>query len=117
MSGPYQAVEAVNAKVRTLTTEKKVGWFTKWFDRKVKEAWNRANNKAVESSPISIHETHSIDSEGMNMRVFNATGGTIVEFRRYDRIKDRQENKMYVIPVGEDFPEKFARIVSMEMIR
>ena len=120
MSGPYAVLESVNAKVRTLSTEKKVGWFTRWFDRKCREAWERANQSEVagiRASPVSIHESHSIDSEGMNIRVFNATGGTIVEFRRYDRIKDRSDNKMYVIPAGEEFSEKFAKIISMEMMR
>lgn len=117
MSGPC-AVEDVKPKLRTLTTEKKVGWLTRWFDRKIKEAWNRVHNEEVPGSrPIAMHESHGIDSEGMNIRVFNATGGTVVEFRRYDRIKDRQDNKMYVVPAGEEFSEKFAKIVSMEMMR
>lgn len=120
MSGPYTAVEAVNAKVRTLSTEKKVGWFTRWFDRKCREAWTRANQEEVAGTSglrlVATHD-HSIDAEGMTIRLFNATGGTIVEFRRYDRVKDRSDNKMYVIPAGEEFGEKFAKIVSMEMMR
>jgi hypothetical protein len=53
----------------------------------------------------------------MNIRLFNATGGIIVEFRRYDRLKDRSENKMYVIPAEQNFSEQFAKIVNMEMLR
>ena len=118
MSGPYM-IRAANKPPQRLGTEKKMGWFTRWFDRKCRESWERANQEEVRLlKPVSIHESQSIDSDGMTIRIFSATGGTIAEFRRYDRIKDRSDNKLYVIPSGgDDFGEKFAKIVSMEMMR
>lgn len=117
MSGPYM-IRAANKPPQRLGTEKKMGWFTRWFDRKCRESWERANQEeGIRSSPVTIYDSKSIDAEGINIRIFNATGGSVVEFRRYDRIKDRHDNKMYVIPSGEGFSEQFVKIVNMEMIR
>lgn len=78
--------------------------------------WNFLNGDSPEVAVNVIHDNR-IQSDGMNISIYNATGGTIVEFRRYDRVNDRNNNKMYVVSAGEDFPEKFANIVSMEMMR
>lgn len=73
---------------------------------------------ASNGNVISVaREEPTIDSDGMNIQLFNATGGTIVQFRRYDRLKDRSDNRLYIISADENFSEKFAKIVSMEMIR
>lgn len=83
-----------------------------------KKMWNFLNSGGPEvATNALIVSENRIQSDGMNISVFNATGGTIIEFRRYDRTKDRHDNKMYVIPAGEEFGEKFAKIVSMEMMR
>lgn len=81
-----------------------------------KRLWNFLNGESPQVA-VSVISDNRIQSDGMNIAIYNATGGTIVEFRRYDRVKDRSDNKMYVVPAGEDFPEKFAKIVSMEMMR
>ena len=83
-----------------------------------KKMWNflQSGGPEVATNVISLSDGR-IQSEGMNITVYGATGGHVVEFRRYDRIKDRSDNKMYVIPSGEEFSEKFSKIVSMEMMR
>lgn len=85
----------------------------KWLRKKL---WNLMHSTEPQIAVNLVSESR-IQSDGMNISIYNATGGTIVEFRRYDRVKDRSDNKMYVVPAGEDFPEKFANIVSMEMMR
>lgn len=119
MSSTYgtQGSEGIAYKVPNKHQEKKMGFFSRWFDRKVKEAWERARNEP--ESPVMIRDMPDtrLDAEGMNIRLFSATGGTIVEFRRYDRIKDRADNKMYVIPTEHNFSEQFSKIVNIEMLR
>ena len=83
-----------------------------------KKMWNFLHGGGPEvATNTLIVSDNRLQSDGMNISVYNATGGTILEFRRYDRVKDRNDNKMYVIPAGEEFSERFAKIVSMEMIR
>ena len=101
-------------------------WFDRWFQRQSKKAWEQWNIDALEKerhenmittgaprSPIDS----SIDSDSMDIRIYGATGGQVIEFRRYDRHKDRTDNKLYVIPAEQNYTESFSKIVNMEMLR
>ena len=83
-----------------------------------KKMWNflQSGGPEVAVNTITLADNR-LNSDGMNITVYGATGGHVVEFRRYDRIKDRSDNKMYVIPSGEEFSKEFSKIVSMEMMR
>jgi len=50
----------------------------------------------------------------MRFKVYNARGGKIVEFTRYDRQKDRNEHDLYIIRNDEDFGERIAKIAMFE---
>ena len=47
-----------------------------------------------DSVPLAIHETPSLDSEGMRFTVFKANGGFVIETRTYNRRKDESINSM-----------------------
>ena len=88
-------------------------WFDKWFANKYRQAWNDDR-----PSIVSVNEIDSgPSSDGMNIRVWSATGGHIVEFRKYDIQKDRNDNKMYIIPADQNFSESLTKIISLEMLR
>lgn len=126
MSGPYAVVsknsvyaagiEAPDVYMNKKET-KKMNFFQRWFDRKCQEAWERKQAEYNNSRPVAIEEPPLNNSDGVNIRVHGATGGHIVEFRKYDRHKDRSDYKMYVIPTEQNFTESFSKIVNMEMLR
>lgn len=120
----YKAVERLEQRMnpREVDTaiEKKAGWFTRWFDRKWGEAWKRkqASQQLEMAEPSAVRiSAPRLDANGLNICIYSATGGNIVEFRRYDEVKDQHHNKMYVISSEENFSEQFSKIVTMEMIR
>jgi hypothetical protein len=103
---------------------KKMNFIDRWFDKKAKEAWNRVvvdsrRGPLGPSGPVGYAATgnFNISADGLNVTIYGATGGQIVEFRRYDIKRDRNESKVYVIPTEQNFIESFSKIVSMEMIR
>jgi hypothetical protein len=95
---------------------KKLNFLQRWFDRKCQEAWERKQSE-YHSRPVAIEEPPLNNSDGVNIRVHGAVGGHIVEFRKYDKHKDRSDYKMYVIPTEQNFTESFSKIVNMEMLR
>jgi hypothetical protein len=101
--------------------EKKVGWFTRWFDRMSKESWERTqkiNEEMIYRGKVIANNTiEPLNFDGINIKISGATGGTIIELRNYDKIKDRQNIKLYVIPTSEDFSDSFSKIVTLEMMR
>jgi hypothetical protein len=53
----------------------------------------------------------------LNFKVYNAVGGKVVEFSRYDRKTDRSDHQIYIIGKDEDFGEKIAKIATLEVLR
>lgn len=115
----YHDEVAVSAVPYNPPEKKKVGFFTRWFDRKCKEAWERnaQNNGAIGINKAARLQEAEFNVEGLNIRLYGATGGHIVEFRKYDRHKDRTDNRLYIINSEQNFSEQFAKVVTLEMFR
>jgi hypothetical protein len=73
-------------------------------------------DKAVEVPMMAI-ESMSLDSYGMRLQIYKASGGFVVETRRYDERTDRHDNTMHVITEEEDLGERLGKIVMMESLR
>ena len=62
--------------------------------------------------------TADVDSdEGLNITVRAAIGGRIVSFRHYDRQKDRNYWKTYIIPEELDFERELGKMITLESMR
>ena len=73
---------------------------------------------AVASPGISIREKDEPDIDGMRFTVMVAEGGNSVQMRHYDRRKDENKYKTYVVPDTEsDIAHRIGQIVAMELIR
>ena len=53
----------------------------------------------------------------MRFKVYNARGGKIVEFTRFDRQKDRNFHDLYIISNDEDFGAKIGKIAMLESMK
>lgn len=89
--------------------------FFMWLQRRLDSA-----TMSDRPHPVSVNEIRSSNrpsSDGMNVNIWSATGGHIVEFRKYDEYKDRNSSKMYIISADQNFSESLTKIISMEMMR
>ena len=59
----------------------------------------------------------SLDSHGLSLSIYGADGGTVLEFRHYDMTKDRSDYTLHVISHHENFEERVASAITMEMMR
>jgi hypothetical protein len=66
---------------------------------------------------VSVDETPHIESEGLRLQVYRASGGYVVETRSYDRKNDRNHNTMHVITDSEDLGDRIGKIIMMEALR
>jgi hypothetical protein len=53
----------------------------------------------------------------LQFKIYNAIGGKVVEFSRYDRKADRHNHDIYIIGKNEDFGEKIAKIAMLESMK
>ena len=68
--------------------------------------------------PIAVRESDTPDGDkAMNLRIWIANGGRVIQTTRYDRHKDRSNTSMYVITDDQDFGREIDKIVTMEGLR
>jgi hypothetical protein len=53
----------------------------------------------------------------MNFSVYRASGGTIIETRRYDRKRDTNDNSLHIITDDKDLGEEIGKIITFENLR
>ena len=65
-----------------------------------------------------VEETHNVDSAPIiSFRIYSAQNGRILEFSKYDTIKDRTDRNIYVVSKDEDISEKISKCLSLELLR
>ncbi len=96
-------------------------WFKKKFREWSKEAWySEQGAEKIVGMTAQIDSVHggSLDSEPtLQFTVYNAIGGKVVEFRTYDKNRDRRHHQVYIISKDEDFGEKIGKIATLETLK
>ena len=93
----------------------------KWLKQKLRN-WVREANE-IEYSGSKLVSSRDVESTVcdaepiLNFRVFSAVGGRVVEFRIYDRVKDRTNTTTYIIHKDDDFGDKIAKIATLESMK
>ena len=74
------------------------------------------------SSPIGVpingyNSSNRINrDDGLNITVYNATGGKVVQFNRYDVNRDKMVGGMYVVTDQDDLAQELALIITREQL-
>ena len=101
-------------------------WFDTWILRRAERImiskkevdYHNDYSKPSTKNAISVSNRHApATEESLNFKVYNAHGGKIVEFTRYDRRTDRHENDLYIITKDQDFGERIAKIATFETLK
>ncbi len=95
----------------------------KWF-KKLLWHWASQGQEIEERSAKigrQLIASEDVPSPGddaiLNFKVYNAVGGRIVEFRHYDRHKDRNFHQTYIITNDQDFGERISKIATLEVMK
>lgn len=98
-----------------------MNWFKKLVVKWVREDWETVRQSKENYPSLAISsskDSDSLDSDPvLNFKVYSAVGGRIVEFRKYDRSRDRGEVQTYIITNDQDFGERIAKIATMESLK
>jgi hypothetical protein len=85
----------------------------------VREDWEAGSRQddCYPSPKLSV-STRDVNSDPtLQFKIYNAVGGKVVEFSRYDRQKDRSYHDIYIIGKDEDFGAKIAKIAMLESLK
>ena len=100
-------------------------WFDKWFAKKCKWVWENHNKIMQEEILVSttsskqgtLRQSH-ISKDYVDFKLWFAdNGGYVIEFSKYDRRNDRNDNQIYIIPDGaEKLGEEITQIITQYVI-
>jgi hypothetical protein len=102
-------------------------WFDRWFVRKSKWAWE--NRDAADTPEVGgikmtrisgqnfIEEDGSPWQDGLRINIKKVIGGFIVSFRTYDRIRDRSDERHYIITDEQNFNTELGKIITLESMK
>lgn len=94
---------------------KKLLWKWTYEGREITDS---SSNVIIRNNKLSVADEPDVSGDPiLNFKVFNAVGGKIVEFRYYDRIKDRTSSQTYIITNDQDFGERIAKIATIESLK
>jgi hypothetical protein len=94
----------------------------RWLKRKLRNWINEPDyNDGREGNAVklrsSLESDHIEIDPVINFRIYSAQNGKILEFSKYDRVKDRSDRTVYIIGKDEDIAEKVAKCLSLELLR
>ena len=95
-----------------------------WLKRKIRRWLDSEQDIIIDegryatAKPARLSVSNDVNSEPtLHFKVYNAIGGKVVEFSRYDRQRDRHNHDIYIISKTEDFGEKIAKIAMLESLK
>jgi hypothetical protein len=69
---------------------------------------------ALVETGLAVSSSH-VEIDGLNFNVMPAQGGVIVQLRKYNHQKDRNETSTHIIAEGQDVAEHIGKIVAIEL--
>ena len=101
-----------------------MNWFKRIVVKWVREDWDNVSQEQdchpipKLSRGLNTVSTRDVNSDPtLQFKIYNAIGGKVVEFSRYDRKSDRHYHDIYIIGKNEDFGEKIAKIAMLEALK
>jgi hypothetical protein len=89
-----------------------------WLKRKLR-AWLLDENH-LEKVDFITSKQSSPEPDGdpiLSFRIFSAVNGKVLEFRKYDRVKDTAYTSIYIIDKDTDIGEYVSKCASLEMLK
>ena len=108
---PLQSRKAIK-KVKTMKLTFRQRFLNWLFEEK--ESADDYSNHAISVSSVDESKLHS---EGMRLQIYSASGGFVIETRKYDRRKDENITSMYVITEEMDLGNEIGKILTMESLK
>jgi hypothetical protein len=62
-------------------------------------------------------EDPSLQSNSFKLKVYGASGGTIIETTRYDRKHDENRHSLHVVTDDKDLGVELSKIITMEQLK
>lgn len=91
------------------------------FKRSLKQRFKDwLNNDDHNDNNIMLQDSYGPelnDEASLRFNVYRASGGTVIETRKYNHIKDVNHTRLHIVVDGEDLGASIGKIITMESLR
>lgn len=98
-------------------------WFYRWLGNKIHKA-AEAKVRGIEELPSKSRAYAdgqvaggNISLNGMQLTLYHANGGSVVEMVNYDPVNNRRNASLYVISASDDLGQQLAHIITVEALK
>ena len=91
-------------------------WFDNWFAKKCKQAWENVVEGSQPPSLTAINST-ILHQRGMNFTIYQANGGYVMEYSKYDERTDKHYQALHIISNDQELGQGIAHIITYEMLK
>ena len=93
-----------------------------WLKRKIRDWVEQVNDEdyAIDNNCGSVpkHEENTPeDVDSYTLRVWKATGGRCIQYKKYDRYNDKLYTELYVVSDDDDLGEAVTNIVIQQSLQ
>lgn len=89
----------------------------RFFQNCIHHYHNVENNKLGRDVPVQGCSLGSDRDSAMNMRFMRANGGIVINTNKYDSVKDRHYDNLYIVVEGQDLAQEISKILMVENLR
>jgi len=95
-----------------------MNWLKNKVIKWVREDWEEERKKNTVEGVSLRDSEHCVDDDPvLTFRIYSATNGQIIEFRRWDKKADRNYNSTYIVEKDKDLGEYVNKCLSLEMLK
>lgn len=102
-----------------------MNFFYRWLGRKINEADNdvqyvneaRVKPARLTTRSKAVYEHEGLAGDPVNFKMFKASGGWVIEFKKYDHKSDSVDTSLYVVNNDEDIGKSLSHIITMEALK
>lgn len=94
-------------------------WFNQWLARRIKEAAeiSERDQRQPKGECIAVEADHHGLHDGLKINIKTVIGGKLVTFNHYDRRKDENQTRTYIITEEQEFERELGKIITLESMR
>lgn len=90
-----------------------------WLKRKLRNWLMQEEKLSFKASVVARDDNFNelSSNKSLNFKVYPASGGRVIETRRYDEHKDRTHYGLYIITNDQDLGPEIDKIITMESLK
>lgn len=89
----------------------------RFFQNCIHHYHNVEHGKLGRDGPVPCSSLGSSKESAISMRFMQANGGTVINTNKYDPIKDRNYENLYIVVEGQDLAQEISKILMIENLR